>query len=147
MEYLPNLFPILLHWRYIYSLFFVFIHSVIYLFCCRLMNIHCVLWFILQYYCIYSIVKLSYLWPPVALFSWLLYSLGTPSTLVWGNMNFKIFWQYKMLQAHLTYFLPQSWCQPLLQGILIPFIREWWLKDLSIVCACCYWCIIGSRSF
>ena len=35
--------------------------------------------------------------------------------------RFFTFWHYKMLQAHLVYFLSQSWGQPFLQGALVPF--------------------------
>ena len=43
------------------------------------------------------------------------------------------FWQYKMLQAHLIYvyfffFRTQSQNQPLLQGVLVPFVKEWYLE-------------------
>lgn len=60
---------------------------------------------------------------------------------------FLTFCHYKMLQAPLMYFLPQSWNQPLLP-------EPWFLsqengirsQNLSTKCYC-YWCIIVSRPF
>lgn len=42
--------------------------------------------------------------------------------------HFLAFWCCKMWQTHLVYFLPQTWNQPFLQGALISFVREQYLK-------------------
>lgn len=49
--------------------------------------------------------------------------------------HFLTFWYHKMLQVHLVF----SKNQPVLQGALVPFIREWYLKTkVSKLSARCY---------
>lgn len=46
--------------------------------------------------------------------------------------HFLTFWHHRMLQMYLVFSLPRLWNQPVFQGVLVPFIREWHLKPRSM---------------
>lgn len=139
-------FGILLHGRFIYSPHLL-IRAIIYLYPYGLMNIYVMFWIIIQYYLFLCSKCFSFgHW---GLFQLVLYLFDTPSLLcvcvcalcVCVCVQYLLtFWHYKMLQAYLVYFLPQSQNQPLLQESNIEN------QDLHAKYACCYWNVIVSRS-
>ena len=104
-KYLYDLLGILLHGKFassssyiIQSFILVWIWTHGYL---------CVLWVIIQYNFVDFVVHTDPALAPGSSFSWLLclFDIILSSLLVFVKC-FLIFWHYKMLQAHLTYFFP-----------------------------------------
>lgn len=121
---------ILLHERFASSPSCIYVFNT-YLYHYRLMSICFILWVIVQHYIILLLQWFQF-WPLRAL------SVGPcvpltylPSWRVTLSQHFLPFWHYKILQAHLVYFLVQPWSQPCLQGTLVPFTGEWDLKPRS----------------
>ena len=121
-EYLHTSFGILLHWRFVSSSHLPF-YLVVYLYQYRLMDVRFIPWDINQYYSftfMYIYVYVLYLAeivPVLAIgnsFSWhrypfyiSYYCVGIFDLSVFV-LHFLAFWNYKMLQALLIYFLPSA---------------------------------------
>lgn len=74
--------------------------------------------------------KLSLNWPVGAPSGWFLCSFD----LSLSYLYLHILWYKKIFQAPLVFYLPQSYCQPLFQSVLIPFRGEWYLETKIKVC-------------
>ena len=100
-----------IYYRFFY--FLPFVEVFIYLYQYRLMYIYFIPWATIQYY-FTLLLKLTIR----NSLHWLLYPFNIYHR--WVSLeHFLILQHEKMLQAHLVYFLPQSWNQPFLHGSLV----------------------------
>ena len=77
------------------------------------------------YSCYPLMFKLSYLWRVEAYSRWLWSPVDMISVVI---DTFLAFWQDKMLQTYLEYFLIQIWNQPFCLRILVPLSGAWYLE-------------------
>ena len=97
-----------------------------------LMDTYFIFWAIIQYHFIHLLAQIV---PAVAFRSSFSQSLCPFDilALVWWFVVYCFvlrlsFWDWKLLLAHFVYFLPQAQNLPFLQGVLVPFSREWYVK-------------------